>query len=138
MKEIERKFLIKKIPATLKLSKPINIKQYYINDKPEIRIRQYNNRYILTFKSNGNLIRNEIEIPINQKHFNQLKQLSKTKIEKIRYCVLYKNYILEIGKYKNFNLLIVKIEFNSLQDVKNFISPKWFNKEVVENIKYKK
>ena len=68
--EIERKFLVNKIPENLENYEKIEIEQGYLTNKPTIRIRKANGKYILTIKSkfgvsksdNGSIVNNEHEL----------------------------------------------------------------------------
>ena len=53
MKEIEKKFLIKKLPDNLKQYKSIQIEQGYLNTLGEtiLRIRRYGNSYLTEINS---------------------------------------------------------------------------------------
>ena len=51
--EIERKFLIKELPDDLDRYESHRIKQAYISTDPTIRIRQWDDEYILTVKGSG-------------------------------------------------------------------------------------
>ena len=62
--EIERQFLIKDIavvPVDNATAKH-EIQQGYLSFEPELRIRQMDDAYFLTFKSSGGLVRREEEI----------------------------------------------------------------------------
>ena len=74
--EIERKFLISKFPD-LPICEQFNVFQFYIATSPvEVRVRSQEKdgdiRYILTFKSEGELSRRELEINITEQIFNKL------------------------------------------------------------------
>lgn len=80
--EIERKFLLKKLPD-IEPVKHIEVYQGYISIKPEVRIRSYevldgenqgHKAYILTIKGDGNLSREEIETYISKEFFMQVAQ----------------------------------------------------------------
>ena len=55
--EIERKYLIKEIPFSLKTYPYKELEQGYISTSPVIRIRKADERYILTRITNGCLAR---------------------------------------------------------------------------------
>ena len=65
--EIERKFLVEKLPE-LPAAEAIHIEQGYISTDPVIRIRSWNNgeehRYILTVKGGGMIVREEYELEL--------------------------------------------------------------------------
>jgi len=62
--EIERKFLIERLPGDITRTKPVNISQGYLilcKNGPELRIRSMGKKYYLTIKGEGSLKRKEIE-----------------------------------------------------------------------------
>lgn len=133
--EIERKFLLKGLPDYLWNFNCAKIEQHYISFEPEVRARKINDSHILTFKSNGNLERNEIEIPITKLQFNELKEMSSGSVLKTRYFVEQEDHTYELDIYNNIdNLLTVEVEFKSKEDSENFSVPEWFGTEIT-NVK---
>ena len=65
MKEIEKKYLVNKLP-NLSTCKKSNIIQGYISYNPETRIRKIDNSFFITYKSNEFLIRDEDEKEIDK------------------------------------------------------------------------
>ena len=63
--EIERKFLIKKLPDLTSYDYLI-IEQGYLNTDPVIRVRKQNNKYVLTYKTSGLLSREEYNLNLNK------------------------------------------------------------------------
>ena len=144
--EIERKFLVNKSDIPYNLLKDYlkkQIVQYYLSFDPEIRIRKiyypYTHRsiYVITKKNGKGLSRQEIEIDISKEEYLKLKKLSEAKIEKIRYCIIYKDLILELDFYSNIPLITIEIEFDTIKEAKQFKPLKWFGKEITEDEKYK-
>ena len=70
--EIERKFLIKRLPEGLDTYEHHEISQGYISTYPVMRIRQLDESYILTMKSSGLLTREEYEMSISKEEFDNL------------------------------------------------------------------
>lgn len=148
--EIERKFLIKKeaLPLLdgLKCSK---IAQAFIYLRPCIRIRQADDRYYLTIKSEPpkalknaktDLARAEYEIEISKKVFTDLSKLCKGKvIYKTRYFMPCGKHTIEIDIFeKDFKgLIYAEVEFKSLKEAEKFKVPSWFYKDVTGIEKYK-
>ncbi len=146
--EIERKFLVKSLPNNLDTYPHKQISQGYIsNIDPTIRIRQLDNRYILTIKSVSNvpeekqyLINNEVEFDISKEKFDNLS--TKTEdifVEKTRYYISLGDYTAELDLYKNSlsPLITVEVEFDSEEKALNFQPPEWFGLDVTEDIRYK-
>ncbi len=138
--EIERKFKVKYLPD-LSDCKKSEIIQGYLSYEPEIRIRRKGNKYFITKKSNGTLEREELETEINADTFNILSDLiqdniiSKTRYEKI----IADDLIAEIDIYHGINegLIVVEVEFKSLEESLIFQAPDWFGEEITDDSSYK-
>jgi adenylate cyclase len=74
--EIERKFLVEKIPD-LTNAQAIHIEQGYLSFSPEVRIRKRDEIFYLTVKSDGDIAREEYEIEIS---------LNKTDVAELDIC----------------------------------------------------
>ena len=143
--EIERKFKITSLlPPQIYECKKSKIEQCYLSFDPEIRARKINTEnktdYYLTIKSNGNLIREEIEIKIDVDEYEQIKEMQKTKlsfINKTRYYGFFKGKQLEVDVYDSFPLITAEVEFDTIQEANNFIPPSWFGTEVTNDVRYK-
>lgn len=131
-KEIERKFLVESFPISLLNNiEGKEIKQYYINQKPEIRIRQMDDEFYLTIKKGEGLIREEFEIEIGKIDFENMQKLNQFDyIEKTRYLIPHNNHIIELDIYENIGLIIAEVEFTTVEESNHFIPPKWFDKEL--------
>ena len=70
--EIERKFLTKHIPFDITEYPFRQISQAYISFSPTIRIRQSDEKYILTVKGKGHLAREEFELPLTKEDYDRL------------------------------------------------------------------
>lgn len=89
--EIERKWMVSGWPAGLPLKEEFTMWQGYISVHPTVRIREEaltggETQYILCFKSEGGLAREEIERPIDAGLFAELetKIIAKPLIRKVR------------------------------------------------------
>lgn len=67
--EIERKYLIDEIPFDLKDYSCKVIEQGYLNTDPVVRVRRSNDKYILTYKGSGLMVREEYNLPLNEKAY---------------------------------------------------------------------
>ena len=107
--EIERKFLVKKIPPLdgLKYDKII---QGYVSLLPEIRVRKKGDEYYICEKSDGDVVREEIERKIDEKTFDELfAKTSGRVIEKTRYYIPSGKYVFELDIYSGNDDQIVPI-----------------------------
>lgn len=148
MKEIERKFLVKRVPCLddKYVYKEI-IEQYYLGDNPEIRIRRVravdvpedDAVYYMTIKSEGNLVRDELEFQIYPSVYNQLKaQVRDNKIVKTRCYLPCGENIATLDIYHDVRSLVtVEVEFESVDEANAFTPPEWFGKEVTNDWRYK-
>ena len=134
-KEIEKKFIIRKIPKNLNLFdyERSEILQGYIlasNDK-ELRIRKMDDYYYLTYKQGKGNIRDEWEIKLTKKEGAQVfnKIITDKYIKKIRYYIPYKNKTIELDIIPNIPFNLAEIEFDSVEEMNNFKFPGWFGEE---------
>ena len=98
--EIERKFLVKSLPENLEQYPKHHIQQAYISTNPVLRLRQWDETYILTYKGPGLLSREEHEFPLTEEAYGRL--LTKTEgtpITKDRYCIPCGTYTVELDVF---------------------------------------
>ena len=73
--EIERKFLVKELPADLDSFPYHVIEQAYLNTSPVVRIRREDDEYYMTYKGKGLLEREEYNLVLNKEsYFHLLKK----------------------------------------------------------------
>ena len=134
--EIERQFLVtdvSQVPVNMSMAK-YEITQGYLSFEPELRIRQMNDEYFLTFKSAGGLVRREEEIDITKKDFeNLLPRVQGTMLRKVRHEILLSTGELSVfdiygGELDGF--CMAEVEFSSAEEAKAFDPPVWFGKEI--------
>jgi adenylate cyclase len=140
--EIERKWIVDSLPDLLSIT-PKFIRQGYLEDAAdgsEVRVRECNDKFYLTTKSRGGIVRSESEKEISSEEFSSLwdKTLGH-RIEKLRYCVPCDGHIVEIDVYQGHRkgLVIGEVEFLSLRDAERFSPPAWFGQEVTEDSSFK-
>ncbi|MGN0495169.1 MAG: CYTH domain-containing protein [Lachnospiraceae bacterium] len=140
--EIERKFLVSKeaLPDNLEQYKKNELEQAYIITEPVLRIRKKNNDYILTYKGQGLMKREEIEVSIPKDAYEKL--LSKTEgniITKTRYVIPEENRLtieLDIFHGDFEGLYIAEVEFPDEESAQAYLPPLWFGKEVTQENTY--
>ena len=148
--EFERKFLINNInidDLTKSAQKVLKIKQgYYIDDKIKIaRIRQSNSDWFLTFKENSNEIGKNIEFEFKiredeSKEAEEMFNACQYKLEKTRYCINYKDLIIELDIFDGANagLIMAEVEFKN-EDESLWLTanmPSYFVEEVTGDKRY--
>jgi CYTH domain-containing protein len=137
--EIERKFIVSKLPDQLASFPKKEILQGYVSTTPVIRIRKSNEEYFLTCKGKGLLAREEFEIPISAMEFEHLSsKLDYYLIHKTRYLIPYGDFTIELDVFRDRleGLIMAEVEFPSLEAAHDFDMPDWFDKEVTKDGRY--
>ena len=124
--EIERKFLIKKLPDNLTSYKARKIEQAYLCTDPVVRVRRDNDDYYLTYKSKGMIVREEYNFPLTKEAYGHL--LAKADgniITKTRYEIPEKDNLtieLDVFEGKFDGLLLAEVEFASEEEALGYIA----------------
>ena len=137
--EIERKFLVKELPDLTGV-KYSEIKQGYFSVTPEKRVRQKDDKYYITEKGEGDLVRHEREWEIDKSEAAELFALSKTYIiEKKRYYLPIGKHTVELDIYegRHEGLVVAEVEFESEDEALAFVPPAWFGKDITADKSYK-
>ena len=86
--EIERKYLVDKLPGHIEDYPCRIISQGYLNINPVVRIRRDNEKYELTYKSKGFMARQEYNLPLTREAYEHLlTKIDGRLIEKRRYMI---------------------------------------------------
>ena len=86
--EIERKYLVETCPFSLHDYPSHEIEQGYLNTEPVVRIRRYDDSYVLTYKSKGFLVREEYNLPLTKEAYEHLRtKIDGRLIQKRRYLI---------------------------------------------------
>lgn len=138
--EIERKFLVKN-DTWRGLSPGFRYRQGYLNRSQErtVRVRLVGEQGFLTIKSiTHGLSRKEFEYPIpGADALIMLEELcEKPIIEKIRYRILYQNFLWEVDEFLSpqSGLVLAEVELQSEQQ--EIPLPSWIGQEVSHNPHY--
>ena len=140
--EIERKFLIEKLPSDIDLSsyKCRHIEQGYLCSEPVVRVRRDNEAYYLTYKSKGLMVREEYNLPLTAEAYNSLiKKADGYIITKKRYEIPEKdNLTIELDVFEGSfcGLLLAEVEFVSEEAALSYTPPAWFGKDVTNEKTY--
>ena len=70
--EIERKYLIKKLPEDLAQYPHMEMEQAYLCTEPVVRVRKEGEDYVLTYKSKGLMVREEYNLPLTKESYEHL------------------------------------------------------------------
>ncbi|MFP4418421.1 MAG: CYTH domain-containing protein [Chitinispirillaceae bacterium] len=138
MNEIERKFLLNYLPGKASNGSGIQILQGYlwIGEKREARIRQYGKKYFLTLKDGSGLTRQEYEVPISKKQFDQLwPATEQLRIEKERHRIAWNGRTIEIDVFNGLlkGLRLAEVEFPDEETAISFTPPPWCGHEVTDD-----
>ena len=143
--EIERKFLVNKLPKNIELSKysKKEIKQIYlyIDDLSIVRIRKVKEndkeKYTYTVKAGKVGISNEeYENEISKDEFDKLyntRNKNYLVLDKTRYIIPYIDNLkieLDIFHRDYEGLIFAEIEFKSEEQANNIKIPEWFGKDI--------
>ena len=137
--EIEKKYLIHKLPDNLKSYPHKVIRQGYISTSPVIRIRQIADMFILTIKGQGFLEREEHELALSKDQFQNLSsKVEGIVIHKTRYYIPYLQNTIELDVFHdNYEgLYLAEVEFKSVEDANAFRAPNWFGEDVTYDESY--
>ena len=136
--EIERKFLINKLPD-LSGYKYVDIQQGYLSTNPVVRIRKKNDKYILTYKGSGLMAREEIEAALTEEAYQHLLgKIDGRPITKRRYLIPYDPYTIELDVFSGHKegLIMAEVEFPSVEEANAFVAPDWFGEDVTKDSRY--
>ena len=147
--EIERKYLVKSLPDDLDAYPHVDIEQGYLCTSPTLRIRRAGDAYWLTVKENrsspcqgevpegrrGAPIQNrEEEFALSPDRYAHLRAKCDGRlVRKTRYripldCGLTAELDIFHGPHRG--LLLVEVEFPTLQAADDFQPPAWFGPDV--------
>ena len=141
--EIERKFLVKRLPPGANGLSGEPIRQGYViatKDGIELRVRQKRDRYFQTIKMGEGLSRTEIELELTQDQFRRLWPSTEgRRVSKTRYRLPVGTYTAELDRFDGdlAGLLLVEVEFPSVEASRQFSPPDWFGEDVTEDGRYK-
>lgn len=138
--EIERKYLVKEIPANLDQYESKKIAQGYLCTEPVVRIRRSNNDYYMTYKGDGLMAREEYNLPLTEEAYTHLRpKIDGLLIAKTRYLIPLNDKLtaeLDIFEEDLKGLVIVEVEFDSVEEANAFSAPDWFGEDVTNSGKY--
>ena len=138
--EIERKFLIPKLPDGYDAYPHKELEQGYLSTNPVVRIRKSNDTYTLTYKGLGLLSREEYNLPLNLEAYKHLKTKIDGKIiTKKRYIIPIENGLkVELDIFEGFHKgkILAEVEFPDEETAVNFQPLSWFGEDVTYQEEY--
>lgn len=141
-REIERKFLVKRLPPEILRSRRFQIAQGYLANEPggrHVRLRKKGKTTSLTFKVGRGAHREEREIRLSPKQFAALwPATAGRRLRKERYEIPWRNLLIEIDIYggRHAGLVVVEVEFPDRASCRKFEPPSWFGREVTGEKRY--
>lgn len=152
--EIERKYLVGRLPENLDNYEHREIEQYYLCVSPTLRVRRLGDTYIMTVKehldvSSGAIHNREEEFVLTKESYEHLRAKSDSRgISKTRYRInlrrseldgSYEGLIAELDVFhgNHEGLLLVEVEFPNTEAADNFVPPEWFGEEVSGDPRYR-
>lgn len=145
--EIERKFLVKKLPANLEQYPHVEIEQGYLCTSPTLRIRKAGDAFWLTVKEkiqteSGAIHNREEEFKLTKEAYQALKaKCDGRMVCKTRYKIPlnHNEYTAELDIFHGFHegLRIVEVEFPSTNAADTFVPPSWFGEDVSQLPQYR-
>ncbi len=141
MEELELTYLAKILPSGLKDVEKKEMLDIYIpasSDHPTLRIRKNGDKHEITKKQpivDGDASRQlETTIKLTPAEFADLSQLPGKRVQKTRYLYPENNVNYEIDVFGGdlSGLVLVDVEFATVQEKANFTAPEWCLAEVTQ------
>ena len=137
--EIERKFLVDRLPEEVSACPGTPIQQAYLCREPVVRVRRQGERRVLTCKGTGLLAREEFEQELTETVYDRLLAKAEGgRLSKVRRRVPYGAYTIEVDVFDPplAPLVLAEVEFPSEDEALAFQPPAWFGREVTYDPAY--
>jgi CYTH domain-containing protein/CHAD domain-containing protein len=138
--EIERKFLVKEMPRAESAQTTVEQGYLALDAGTEVRLRRLGGELLLTAKSGHGEVREEVEVSIHPKAFEELWPLTAgRRLRKVRHYVpLGEGLRAELDVYEGAldGLRTVEVEFDSPEAAHRFRPPPWFGAELTGDPTY--
>jgi CYTH domain-containing protein len=144
--EIEKKYLIDKLPENIEKYPRRKIAQGYLCTRPVVRIRRQDEDYYLTYKGDGLMVREEYNLPLTKEAYEHLlPKADGIIIAKTRYLIpltvgtgVDRVLTAELDVFEDSlaPLMLVEVEFESVEEADAFVAPDWFGEDVTNDGAY--
>ena len=137
--EIERKYLLHRLPEKLEQYPRLRIEQGYLCTDPVVRIRHEGDDYVLTYKSGGLMAREEYNLPLTREAYEHLRpKTDGILIAKTRYYLPLGELTIELDVFQApyEGLFLAEVEFPDLESANAFVPPEWFGEDVTFSSAY--
>lgn len=140
--EIERKYLLERLPPGLDDLDATPIAQGYLasDDDVEVRIRAGGDDRLLTVKGGHGAVRTEVTVPLTHEQFDALWPLTAgRRLSKRRWVLPDPAADVEVDVFGGEldGLLLAEVEFESVEASRAFVPPDWFGAEVTDDERYR-
>ncbi len=143
--EIERKYLVGSLPENLDAFPHVEIEQGYLCTSPTLRIRRMGDSFILTVKEKVHsltsaIVNREEEFFLSSESYARLRgKCEGIMVEKTRYRIPVGKYTAELDIFhgRHEGLLLVEVEFPSVEAANAFTPPAWFGQDVSNDPRYR-
>ena len=141
-REIERKFLVRKLPKDLATYPSTELSQGYLvsmDDGLQVRLRKKSEQYSITYKRGLGNVREEREVALTAEQFSTLWPATEGKrLIKMRYEIPFGHRLVEIDIYggKHEGLVVAEVEFEDEESAINFQPPEWLGDDVTGDPRY--
>ncbi len=143
--EIERKYLVDSLPENLDAFPHVEIEQGYLCTSPTLRIRRMGDAFILTVKEKVHsltsaIVNREEEFFLSSESYARLRgKCEGIMVEKTRYRIPVGKYTAELDIFhgRHEGLLLVEVEFPSVEAANAFTPPAWFGQDVSNDPRYR-
>ena len=138
--EIERKFLIKNLPADLDSYPHTDMEQAYLCTAPVVRVRRDGDSYYMTYKGGGMMIREEYNLPLDKNSYLHLRRKADgIIITKVRYRIPLEDGLtaeLDVFSGAMEGLILAEVEFPTKEMAESYQPPAWFGEDVTMDPRY--
>ena len=137
--EIERKFLVDRLPEHLEQYDTQQLEQAYLCTDPVVRVRRQGDEYILTYKGKGHMVREEYNLPLNEQAYEHLlEKADGNVIRKRRTRIPWQSYMIELDIFEApfEGLMLAEVEFETELEAVAFIPPEWIRRDVTFEKEY--
>lgn len=141
-REIERKFLVRRLPENLETFPSTELSQGYLvstDDGLQVRLREKRGQYSLTYKKGLGNVREEREVALTAEQFAKLWPATEGKrLVKTRYEIPLGHRVVEIDIYsgKHDGLVVAEVEFDDEESAIHFQPPDWLGDDVTGDPRY--
>ena len=144
--EIERKYLVRELPADIDCYPHTEIEQGYLCTSPTLRVRRMGDTFILTVKerrrtSTTAIVNREEEFALSAESYERLKdKCDGNPVSKTRYRIpLHDGLTAELDIFHGMHngLILVEVEFPTVEAADAFVAPDWFGEDVSADPRYR-